>query len=310
MATVRAGIYLEDNPPRRDQFRVGRRDPVKPVIVVHTAEGGTDRVGADYKAENTASFIRNRTDAGSYHMLGDSDSIIQLVRFENEAYQDGTGSNRWAIGISLAMNAADWSRISSTRRQELTTTAAEMAAIAARWLGDRGLPYPVPRLLTKRQSDAPNASGFISHARRDPSRRTDPGANFPWTEFFRLYRQILSDGGLEPTPEQLTRDLQSLIGATPDGVIGPRTIAAMNRNWLGNDDSFDSSVADSFTNNPRVIEWVQSRVNARDNFSVVVDGNFGPSTEAALKLLLDRGGVVTAESFISLTGADQDQQAQ
>ena len=38
MATVRDGIYLEDNPPARSQFRVGRRDPVKSVIVVHTAD--------------------------------------------------------------------------------------------------------------------------------------------------------------------------------------------------------------------------------------------------------------------------------
>ncbi len=306
MATVRDGIYLEDNPPRRDQFRVGRRDPVKSVIVVHTAEGGTDTVGADPKAENTASFIRNRTDAGSYHMLGDSDSIIQLVRFDNEAYQDRTGSNRWAIGISLAMNSADWPRLSTARRQQLTTTAAEMAAIAAIWLGDRGLPYPDARLLTKTESDAASASGFISHARRDPSRRTDPGVQFPWTDFFNIYRQILSDGGLEPTPEQLTKELQALVGTTPDGIIGPLTIAAMNRNWVGNDDSFDSSVADTFTNNPRVIEWVQTRLNATDNFSVVVDGVFGPATEAALKTLLNRGGVVTAESFIALIEARQD----
>lgn len=306
MAALRPGIYLEDNPPRRNQFRVGRRDPIKSVIVVHTAESGTDTVGADPKAENTANFIRNRTDAGSYHMLGDSDSIIQLVRFENEAFHDRTGSNRWAIAISLGMNAADWPNLSNARRNQLTTTAAEMAAIAATWLGDRGLPFPEPRLLTKAESDRASASGFISHARRDPTRRSDPGAEFPWSEFFRIYRQILSDGGLEPTPEQLTRELQSLIGTTPDGIIGPQTIAAMNRNWLGNDDSFDSSVADTFNNNPQVIEWVQTRVNANDNFSVVVDGVFGPASEAALKTLLNRGGVVAAESFIDLIEARQD----
>ncbi len=275
---------------------------MKSVIVVHTAEGGTYTVGADPKAENVANFIRNRSDAGSYHVLGDSDSIIQLVRFENEAYQDGTGSNRWAIGISLSMNSADWPNLTAARRSAFTTTAAEMAVIAARWLGDRGLAFPEARLLTKSQSDAPNASGFISHARRDPARRSDPGAQFPWTEFFRMYRQLLSNGSLEPTPEELTRELQALVGATPDGIIGPQTMAALNRNWLGNDDSFDESVADTFVNNPRVVEWVQARINAKDNFSVVVDGIFGPGTERAVTTCLDRGGVVTAESFIALTG--------
>ncbi len=302
MAIVRSGIYLEDNPPTRSQFLTGRRDPVKSVIVVHTAESGTDPSGADTKAEGVASFIRTRSTAGSYHMIGDSDSILQLIRFENEAFHDGTGSNRWSIGISLAMNAADWSSISASRSQELTATAAQMAAIAARWLNDRGLPLPAPRLLTKVQSDLTNASGFISHARRDPTRRTDPGPDFPWTEFFRLYQQQLSDGGVEAPRETRISQLQALVGTTADGIIGPNTIAALNRNWLGRDESFDDSVAETFTNNPFVIEWAQARINATDGFSLVVDGQFGPATEAAVKGLLGRGGVITAESFITLVG--------
>jgi len=302
MAVVRDGIYLEQFPPARSQFRTGRRSPVKSVIVVHTAESGTDRVGADPKAENVASFIRGRSDAGSYHLLGDADSIIQLVRFENEAFQDGTGSNRWAIGISLAMNAADWNVVSSSRKQELTETAAQMAAIAAQWLADRGLPLPEARRLTKVESDRADASGFISHARRDPTRRSDPGAGFPWTEFFRLYQQILSGGGLEPDRDALTRQLQALVGTTADGIVGPATIAALNRNWIGRDEAFDDSVADTFTNNPRVIEWVQARLNAQDGLDVSVDGDYGPSTEQAAKTYLRRGGVITAESFLLLVG--------
>ncbi len=300
MAIVRDGIYLEDNPPVRSQFRVGRRDPVKSVIVVHTAESGTDTSGPDPKAENVASFIRGRSSAGSYHLVGDRDSIIQLIRFDNEAFHDRTGSNRWAIGISLAMNAADWPSLASSPRNELVTTAGQMAAIAAVWLRDRGLDLPEPRLLTKTDSDRLDASGFISHARRDPTRRTDPGAGFPWSSFFAAYQQALTDGGNEPGRDALIRQLQSLVGTTPDGIVGPLTIAALNRNWLGNDESFDVSVADTFVNNPRVIEWVQARINARDGFSVDVDGIFGPRTEAAVKTLLQRGGVITAESFLAL----------
>lgn len=302
MAIVRSGIYLEDNRPARSQFRTGRRDPVKSVIVVHTAESGTDASGPDTKAEGVANFIRTRSTAGSYHMIGDADSILQLIRFENEAFHDGTGSNRWSIGISLAMNAADWSSISASRRRELTETAAQMAVIAARWLNDRGLALPAPRLLTKVQSDVSTASGFISHARRDPTRRTDPGANFPWSEFFRLYQQQLSDGGVEPPRETRIRELQALVGTTADGIIGPNTIAALNRNWLGRDEAFDDSVAETFTNNPLVIEWAQTRINATDGFSLIVDGEFGPATETAVKTLLGRGGVITAESFITLVG--------
>ena len=98
----------------------------------------------------------------------------------------------------------------------------------------------------------------------------------------------------------MIRQLQRLVGTTPDGIIGPLTIAALNRNWVGNDDSFDSSVADTFVNNPRVIEWIQARINVRDGFSVDVDGIYGPRTEAAAKTLLRRGGVITAESYVLL----------
>lgn len=300
MATVRDGIYLEDNPPARGQFRVGRRDPVKAVIVVHTAESGTDTSGPDPKAEGVAAFIQRRPGPGSYHLVGDADSIIQLIRFENEAYHDRTGSNRWSIGISLAMDAADWPSLPVARRAELVSTAGQMAAIAATWMQDRGLALPAPRLLTKAESDRADASGFISHARRDPTRRTDPGAGFPWTDFFRSYQQWLSDDGLEPDRDTLIRQLQSLVGTTADGIVGPQTLAALNRNWVGRDESFDPSVADSFVNNPRVVEWIQTRVNARDGFSVAIDGQYGPRTEASVKTMLSRGGVVTAESFLLL----------
>ncbi len=236
MATVRDGIYLEDKPPARSQYRVGRRDPVRSVIVVHTAESGTDRTGPDSKAENVAGFIQRRTDAGSYHLLGDSDSIIQLVDFANEALGDRTGSNRWAIHISLAMNATDWTTLTAARRDQLVDTAGQMAAIAARWLEARGLAVPAGRLLTKADSDRADASGFISHARRDPGRRYDPGAGFPWSSFFAAYERHLERTPMRPTTtterNELVVKLQESLAAAEyepgpiDGIYGPQTHAA------------------------------------------------------------------------------------
>jgi N-acetyl-anhydromuramyl-L-alanine amidase AmpD len=191
-------IYLDDNPPARSQFRVGRRDPVRSVIVVHTAESGTDLTGPDLKAESVAGFIVRRSTPGSYHLLGDADSIIRLIRFENEAFHDRTGSNRWAIGISLAMNAGDWPTLPEHRRQQFVATAAEMAVIAGSWLADRGVGWPEPVLLTKQQSDRSDASGFISHGRRDPGRRSDPGVAFPWLDFFEQYRRRAPAGVFTP----------------------------------------------------------------------------------------------------------------
>lgn len=191
-ATVRPGIYLEDHPPARRQYLVGRRRPgIRPVIVVHTAESGTDQTGPDPKAEGVADYIRTRSTAGSYHLIGDVDSIIQLIRFENEAAHDGTGSNRWAISISLAMNAADWPVLPEPRRLALLDTAGLMAAIGARWFIDQGHEPPRSVLLSKSESDRADANGFISHARRDPTRRSDPGRDFPWHLFFDRYQHHL-----------------------------------------------------------------------------------------------------------------------
>ncbi|MGL5908731.1 MAG: hypothetical protein ACRCZP_01940, partial [Phycicoccus sp.] len=50
------------------------------------------------------------------------------------------------------------------------------------WLRARGYPATPLRWLTRAESEAGQA-GFITHARRDPARRTDPGADFPADEF-------------------------------------------------------------------------------------------------------------------------------
>lgn len=183
---VTPGIYLEQNPPAQTQFR-GRRQSVRPVIVVHTAETSGSPVVPDSRAENTANFIRSRGDFGSYHMLGDLDSIIQLVRFENAAFHDGTGSNEWSIGISLAMRAGDWPGLDANTRNQYVRVMAQMAALAANWFESQGVGKPAARQLTLGESNLSTASGFIAHATRDPGRRSDPGAAFPWTDFLNEY---------------------------------------------------------------------------------------------------------------------------
>lgn len=235
MAEVRAGIYLEDNPPARAQSRE-RRDDVQSVISIHTAQSGTDLHGPDPKAENVARFISNRADPGSYHLIGDADSIIQLLDMALEAHQSRGGSNRFVISISLAMNAGDWGKLSKPRRFQFVDTAGQMAAIAARWLQERGLAVPAAVRLTKVQAFKRGASGFIDHARLDPARRTDPGEGFPWSEFFRAYHAHLTQTGGIDTVADLTdletkaMDLQRLLrswgvdlgetGPNGDGVDG------------------------------------------------------------------------------------------
>ncbi|MEM7323880.1 MAG: hypothetical protein AAF531_12405 [Actinomycetota bacterium] len=103
-----------------------------------------------------------------------------------------------------------------------------------------------------------------------------------------------------PTKEELTRELQQLVGVTADGDVGPITRAALNRNWLGRPASFDPSFAARFTNDPDLIRWVQGRVVARGGPDGGVSGVFDTATETAVVAHLDRGGVVAVESYLTL----------
>lgn len=185
---VKPGIYLEGNPPEHPQFRE-RRDTPRSVIVLHTAETGGDAESPDKRAENTARFISDRDEYGSYHMIGDTDSIIKLVRFRDTAYHDGTGSNDWSVGISLAIMADEWSTFDEDTSQQLVKVMAIMAARVANWMDRKGYGKPAAVRLSKEESESSDASGFISHADRDPGRRTDPGADFPWSSFFDEYEK-------------------------------------------------------------------------------------------------------------------------
>lgn len=277
-ATVRPGIYLDQHKPARSQFRLGRRATPKPVVVVHTAESGTAPAG------NVAEFIRNRATPGSYHLLGDPTDIIQLVNFDHEAYHDGTGSNRWSTGISLAMNASEWTRWADPARlHALVDTAAQMAAIVARWHASEGRSMPAARLISKAQSETADASGFISHAQRDPSRRSDPGPDFPWEQFFDRYRALIQGATVPNVPDRSdnVRQVQAAIAA-----------AHYAHAW-----------------------WTDSRdlIDPTDTTSIdrYVDGDLGPSTlldlldiiDSVNELDADRATVRKAAQWDALTAA-------
>jgi hypothetical protein len=197
--------WLRDNPPVRSQFRSPRRLHLSPkpgrltgCTVLHTAESVADLVGPDASAEGVARFIRNRTDPGSYHDLVDRDSTVQLVRYGDEAFQDGTGSNPWAMSISWALKAADWPRLSTKQRDEYLLQGAVAFRRQQAWLRLHLHPTTPLRRISKPLSDA-GAAGFISHGERDPGRRSDPGRDFPWARWFQVLGSKEDD---DMTPEQ------------------------------------------------------------------------------------------------------------
>ncbi len=106
-----------------------------------------------------------------------------------------------------------------------------------------------------------------------------------------------------PTKDELTRELQELVGVEADGDIGRLTRAALNQNWLGLTSAFDASFAERFTNAEDLVTWVQRRINTRSEAGLALTGEFGPEVETAVIEHLDRSGIVAAESFIALLDA-------
>lgn len=183
------GVYLEDNPPARSQFRRTRRAPVTGAIVIHTAENMIDLIGPDAGAEAVASFIARRTDgAGSYHSIVDSDSTVQLCEYEWEAFHEGTGGNRWSLGLSFACRAADWQNPPAPWFKGAIDQGAAEAVRMAQWV-KATVGVTVPAVRINRDQYRNGAPGFVSHAQLDPMRRSDPGIYFPWDYFLSRYQK-------------------------------------------------------------------------------------------------------------------------
>lgn len=193
------GFYLLDHPPASRQYLAKRRAAETGCIVVHTPEGGVDLTPPDTKAESVAAYIARRSDPGSYHSIHDSDSTVWMMPWTFEAAQDGTGSNRWAVGISVACNAADWPRLLANHPVWVDGALAQLAVGACTYALDlhrrTGIVIPA-RWISKAQSDA-RMAGFITHGERDPGRRSDPGPAFPRKKFLEIYGYFAALNGLD-----------------------------------------------------------------------------------------------------------------
>lgn len=172
--TVRPGFYLLDHRPVRQQFYPQRLVPLTGGVAVHTTEGVLDRQDADMGAENTASYMTRRTDAGSYHELVDRDSVVPLVPDSYTAFHVATsGYNSRTWGISIAARTTDLSASDETTFALIGTVGARIAAFwrrqlidprkAARWVG----------------GGAYNGPGLFCHGDVQPSDRSDAWARHP-----------------------------------------------------------------------------------------------------------------------------------
>ncbi len=198
--------YLRANPPTVPQFRSPRRQALAPVIGVHTAESLLDTVGPDTGAENVARFIRTRTDPGSYHDVVDADSLVHLVDYGDEAFHMATHTlNRRTTSVSFACSTSDWARMTPGPRTRFLTNGAAAAAAQHTYRLARGLPGVPARRVTLAEA-LNGVGGFLAHADADPQRRSDPGADFPWTEFLTRYAALINSTLEKPmSAEEATR---------------------------------------------------------------------------------------------------------
>lgn len=194
-------FYLLDNPqPNTQQWGYPRRGAqLSGTCIVHTAECAADTVGPDGAAEGTAEFIRNRSDYGSYHTLVDSDSIIEMVPYEYEAWQDSE-TNPWAVGISAAVQADHWDAIPAARRDATYRNLAWAAADFVTYMASKGITVPLKRI-TGAQARA-RVPGFCAHGDSGIDRH-DPGAQFDWKKFFD-YTAAQLNGAAALAPQSTT----------------------------------------------------------------------------------------------------------
>jgi hypothetical protein len=236
--------YLIDNPPRRSQYRRPRREEPSGVIAVHTAENAPDLVAFDGGAEAVARFIRDRSDPGSYHELVDSDSGINLVPYDAEAFHDGTGTNPHSLGLSFATRADVWPLAPQAWRDGAIEQGAQRAFNMARWIRHRtGIVVPARRI-SAAQARA-RVPGFVTHAELDPGRRSDPGRAFPFDQFLGRFDELM---GGAPAPAPVPEEDNTMYIRDTD----------TQRVWAVHDETFRWIGADVFT--------------ARDNFVRLTTG--------------------------------------
>lgn len=148
------------------------------VAVIHTAESLPDFTPPDDAAENLARYASSTSRAVSWHQTVDSDSRLPMLPDSYVGFHV-RGYNTCSVGVEIATLASVWWDVPTAWR---AGTLGQLAAVGSEWAQAHDLPAVY---LTKAEVDQ-GKRGFISHARLDPTRRTDPGAGFPWTEYLAM----------------------------------------------------------------------------------------------------------------------------
>lgn len=159
---------------KRGWYFPSRAKPID-LIVMHVPVAAFDSTGEDQTAESVADYFTRNSRPASAHVVIDRDSTVELLPDDHTAFHVRSYNSR-SLGIEQGWDPDDWGRSEEFDRAVITQVAA--------WLRPRVDQYNIPLIrLTKAQVDA-GRPGFTEHSLLDPTRRTDPGPDYPWDLLF------------------------------------------------------------------------------------------------------------------------------
>lgn len=213
-------------------------------IVIHTAEGAP--------AENVAKYFTFNTRPASAHAVVDESIIINLLPDTAVAFHVRENNSK-TLGLEIAYWAHKWGENLQLEDMLLNN--------AAKWCRKKALEHDIPITRLNKSSWAKGQKGFMAHSDLDPSRRTDPGDEFPWDKFLsyvagekpEFKRQappwcgkifkfsvpltkgseiaqwqdavggLVADGLYGKMSVARCKEVQREVGLVPDGIVGPQT---------------------------------------------------------------------------------------
>lgn len=173
------GFFLLDNAvSHKPKWYTSRQSPLR-VIVVHITAGLQGAPSAaDTSAEATARYCANTDRKVSWHSGSDTDSHLKLLPASYTAFHCA-GANSYSYGHEISKRTTDWTH-SDPEWVARTLTHAALA------VGPVAKEYGIPLIRQSKAAVENGAKGFVAHSDMDPTRRSDPGKDFPWGRFFDL----------------------------------------------------------------------------------------------------------------------------